>query len=375
MASADEAAMRTNLNLGTAATADASDFDPAGSAAAVSASLGNSAGLDVGTTPGTVAAGDDSRFTDARTPTGAAGGILSGNYPNPGYATGTQAFTDADHTKLDGIEAGADVTDATNVAAAGALMTSSLGTGVATALAIAIGSAGASVVNGGALGTPASGNLANCTFPTLNQSTTGNAATATALQTARTLNGTSFDGTANITVPRTGVVREVWIGAGAMTPRTTNGAAPATVEMATNDNTFDFLDFDTATEEGACFAISLPQAWNAGTVKAKVYWTAASGSGGVAWGLRATSYADDDALDAAYGTEQVVTDTLITADDCHITAATAAITIGGTPAGDDLLLFEITREVGNGSDTLAVDARLIGVKLQYTESATEPSAW
>lgn len=37
-------------------------------------------------------------------------------------------------------------------------------------------------------------------FPTLNQSTTGNAATATALQTARTINGTSFDGTANITV-------------------------------------------------------------------------------------------------------------------------------------------------------------------------------
>lgn len=37
-------------------------------------------------------------------------------------------------------------------------------------------------------------------FPTFNQSTTGNAATATALETARTINGTSFDGTANITV-------------------------------------------------------------------------------------------------------------------------------------------------------------------------------
>ncbi len=36
--------------------------------------------------------------------------------------TGEQAFLDADHTKLDGVEAGADVTDATNVAAAGALM-------------------------------------------------------------------------------------------------------------------------------------------------------------------------------------------------------------------------------------------------------------
>lgn len=46
-----------------------------------------------------------------------------------------------------------------------------------------------------ALGTPASGNLANCTFPTLNQNTTGSAATLT---TPRTINGVSFDGSANI---------------------------------------------------------------------------------------------------------------------------------------------------------------------------------
>lgn len=39
---------------------------------------------------------------------------------------------------------------------------------------------------GGALGTPSSGNLANCTFPTLNQNTTGNAATATSATSATT---------------------------------------------------------------------------------------------------------------------------------------------------------------------------------------------
>ena len=42
------------------------------------------------------------------------------------------------------------------------------------------------------------------TVGTLNQDTTGNAATATALETARTINGTSFDGTANITVTAAG---------------------------------------------------------------------------------------------------------------------------------------------------------------------------
>lgn len=38
-------------------------------------------------------------------------------------------------------------------------------------------------------------------MPTLNQSTTGNAATATALQNAQSINGVSFNGTASITVP------------------------------------------------------------------------------------------------------------------------------------------------------------------------------
>jgi len=56
------------------------------------------------------------------------------------------------------------------------------------------------VVPGGALGTPSSGTLTNCTFPTLNQNTTGSAATLT---TARTLtigaSGQTFNGSANVT--------------------------------------------------------------------------------------------------------------------------------------------------------------------------------
>jgi hypothetical protein len=46
---------------------------------------------------------------------------------------------------------------------------SGLGTGVATALAINVGSAGAPVVNGGALGTPSSGTLSSCTIDGTNK--------------------------------------------------------------------------------------------------------------------------------------------------------------------------------------------------------------
>jgi hypothetical protein len=64
------------------------------------------------------------------------------------------------------------------------------------------GTASGNLVSGGALGTPSSGTLTNCTFPTLNQNTTGSAATLT---TARTLWGQSFNGSAAISGSLTGV--------------------------------------------------------------------------------------------------------------------------------------------------------------------------
>jgi hypothetical protein len=154
--------------------------------------------------------------------------------------------------------------------------------------------------------------------------------------------------------------------ASAMFARNTSGAGSGSTELSTNKVMLKTLDFDATTAEYAQFYCPMPKSWDEGTVTAKFFWTAASGSGGVAWRISGCAYSDDDALDAAQGTQITVTDTFITANDMHITSETSAITIGGTPVEGDFVIFEVSRDPANGSDTLAVDAKLIAVHIYIT---------
>lgn len=163
--------------------------------------------------------------------------------------------------------------------------------------------------------------------------------------------------------------QETPIMAGAMTPRTTNGSAAGLVELATNDVMLRSQDFDQTTVEACQFMLPLPKRWNAGTVTFRPYWTAASGSGGVTWGLRMQSWANDDPLDAAWGTRVDVDDTLLLANDLHVGPESAAITIANTPAKTDMIVGEISRETGDVADTLTADAKLLGIVLRWTSDA------
>lgn len=163
-----------------------------------------------------------------------------------------------------------------------------------------------------------------------------------------------------------GGATNLWIPASAWIPRTTGGCGVDSREIgATNRANVDELLFDTGAEEFAQALVVMPSNYNNSTLTARFYWTAASGSGGVAWGLSGRAYGDDDALNQATGTRQVVTDTLIAANDVHVTSATSAVTIAGTPAANKAINFEISREVANGADDLAVDARLLGVEIIF----------
>ena len=62
-------------------------------------------------------------------------------------------------------------------------------------------------------------------------------------------------------------------------------------------------------------------------------------------------------------------------DDLHISATTPAITIAGTPAEGKLVFVRVFRKVAASADDYADSAELLGVNIQYKESATASSAW
>ena len=161
----------------------------------------------------------------------------------------------------------------------------------------------------------------------------------------------------------TGGATNIFVGAAEMIPRTTTGCGVGSYESTTNKVNYDTCEFDAATSEFAQFIRVLPNNWSYGTVTARFYWTAASGSGTVTFQLAGRAFANDDAIDAAMGTAVGATDTLITASDMHVSPATAAITIAGTPAANVPVIFEVSRDI---ADTLAVDALLIGVEIIFT---------
>lgn len=168
----------------------------------------------------------------------------------------------------------------------------------------------------------------------------------------------------NIQVNSADPYRTIVLPAGSMSPTTTAGCASvATVEAGTNDVDYKVLDFDKDTDESAFAIFAMPDSWDAGTVTFTPYWTSAGTTGNVVFSIKGRAYANDDAIDQAYGTAVTSDDTFIAAGDVHIGPATGAMTFAGTPAGGQLVQIKITRDVSE--DNLDADARLIALKCEY----------
>ena len=313
--------------------------------------LGGAAALNVGTTAGTVAAGDDARLSDSRTPTS----HTHGNLTNDGKVGSTSGLPLVTTT-------------------AGAVTTLALGTAnqVLRTKSDLSGVEFADPSGGGVTGAAAS---ASDVLGVSGANITGVDAgsdkivfwddSASELTYLTVGSGLSLTDTTLTATATGGGSTNLWIPASQWIPRTTNGCGVDSRETSTNLQNFDELLFDAGTDEFAQALVEMPSNYNNGTITARFYWTASSGSGAVIWGIQGRAFADDDALDTTAGSPQTVTDTLLAANDMHISAATSAVTIGGTPAANTPIQFQIYRDADPAGDTLGVDARLLGVEIIF----------
>ena len=150
-----------------------------------------------------------------------------------------------------------------------------------------------------------------------------------------------------------------------------NPAEAGTVLGGSNKVFVNYYAFDSGTDEFVQALWWSPDNWDAGTVTAKLFWTATTGTTtkAVRWGVAGVSVGNDEAIDSAFGTEVFVLDTYLAAGDTHITDETSAITIAGATAGEPVI-FRISRDANHESDDFDADAKLIAVKIEYGVTTT-----
>lgn len=149
---------------------------------------------------------------------------------------------------------------------------------------------------------------------------------------------------------------------------TTNPCGTSKIETTTNKvGIGTVLDFDPNTMEHAWIKAPIPKGVDiTAGVKFRVRWRAESGSGGVAFNFAAIGMGDNDVHDDAYGTAQTITDTLLNTAREHVSAWSSNVVTIKNAASEDTFYGRLSRDPANGSDSLAVDARVIAVELQWT---------
>lgn len=162
---------------------------------------------------------------------------------------------------------------------------------------------------------------------------------------------------------------------GGMRPSLTAGCQPlVALEISSTNPEVVTLNFDPTTEESAQFSIAMPKKWNLGTMTVRFRWShpTTTTNFGVVWSIAAVSIGDGETMAGAFGTAQQIADTGGATNTLYVTsetpAMTPATTSGGIAAGDTVF-FKVSRKVADGSDTMAVDARLHGLDIFITTNA------
>jgi hypothetical protein len=86
--------------------------------------------------------------------------------------------------------------------------------------------------------------------------------------------------------------------------------------------------------------------------------------------LDAQAVSDQDSIDFTFTTGSKSTDTGGTFNVKYRGPESTSLTITGTPVVNDSIFFRVAREVANAGDTLAINARLHGIMIYYTNDTT-----
>ncbi len=176
--------------------------------------------------------------------------------------------------------------------------------------------------------------------------------------------------------PRLGAYRTVFIPAGAMISNITEGATLKLEEYG-DAKINDYYEFSGIISNSVQVVFPLPVEWNLGTVKIKPYWSSTNDTANqtVVWEFAAGAVSDGDSMDSAFGTIQLSQDDVTAGQDMMLGPATPALTIGNSPAAEDLIWWRVRRLPGHASDDCAGVVKLLGIWVQYQENAFDPASW
>lgn len=166
-------------------------------------------------------------------------------------------------------------------------------------------------------------------------------------------------------------LQTIWVPAGAITIRNSNGPATGNYETSGSLTMLNTLDFDGASDEFAQFSVVMPNSWDRSNLRGVPYWTHGEGASGfgVNWVLQCKYTNIDETLTGSFGVGQMSTGFGGAQYFLRSGMPTQNLVPAGTPADNIGLFFQTYRDADASGlmpdNRLNVDAKLIGWKILY----------
>lgn len=161
--------------------------------------------------------------------------------------------------------------------------------------------------------------------------------------------------------------QSLWLPPQLWRPQLTNGSGGATNTSSGGDVDLIRFSFGAGSATYSQYMWKPPAEWDLGTLSFRALCSFNANDKATVWGLQAVALShDDDPSAASYGTAQEVTVSGgSAANDVLISAESAALTVGGSPASGDLISLRVYRDPGHASDDFGGTALCLGVEVYY----------